>query len=161
MVAFQKEGAVMLPLIIFGVTVGAILGTRFRVLVLVPVIFFAAVTIIAAGFVNGFGVGVSLVVLLVFLASVEFGYLAGCFGAGYFFGGSICAALRGCLPTESPLPYSRPLSSCLRYFMNSAAAATPNKWWRLPTLCHRPWIDYSRNHREQLPLSAGHKIPVQ
>ena len=75
----------MLPLIIFGVTVGAILGTRFRVLVLVPVNLFAAVTIIAAGFVNGFGVGVSLVVLLVFLASVEFGYLAGCFGAGYFF----------------------------------------------------------------------------
>jgi hypothetical protein len=73
----------MLPLGIFGVTVGAILGTRFRVLVLVPVIFFAAATIIAAGFVNGFGVGTSLVALLVVLASVEMGYLAGCFGAGY------------------------------------------------------------------------------
>jgi hypothetical protein len=73
----------MLPLGIFGVTVGAILGTRFRVLVLVPVIFFAAATIIAIGFVNGFGVGTSLVALSVILASIEFGYLAGCFGAGY------------------------------------------------------------------------------
>lgn len=73
----------MLPLSIFGVTVGAILGTRFRVLVLVPVIFFAAATTIAAGFVNGFGVGTSSVALLVVLASVELGYLAGCFGAGY------------------------------------------------------------------------------
>jgi hypothetical protein len=73
----------MLALTIFGVTAGAIVGTRFRVLVLVPVIFFAAATIIAAGFVNGFGVRTSLVALLVVLASVEFGYLAGCFGAGY------------------------------------------------------------------------------
>jgi hypothetical protein len=81
--AFQKEGALILPLSVFGVTVGAILGTRFRVLVLVPVIFFAAATIIAAGFVKGFGVRTSLVTLLVVLASVEFGYLAGCFGAGY------------------------------------------------------------------------------
>jgi hypothetical protein len=46
----------MLALTIFGVTAAAIVGTRFRVLVLVPVIFFAAATIIAAGFVNGFGV---------------------------------------------------------------------------------------------------------
>jgi hypothetical protein len=74
---------VILPLSIFGVTVGATLGTRFRVLVLVPVIFFAAATIIAVGFVNGFGVGTSLLALLVISASIEFGYLAGCFGAGY------------------------------------------------------------------------------
>jgi hypothetical protein len=74
---------VILPLCIFGVTVGAILGTRYRVLVLVPVLFFAAATVIAVGFVNGFGVGTSLVALLVTLASIEFGYLAGCFGAGY------------------------------------------------------------------------------
>ncbi len=73
----------MLLLAVFGVTVGAILGTRFRVFVLVPVIFFAVVTIIAAGFVNGFGFGASLVALLVVLASVELGYLVGCFGAGY------------------------------------------------------------------------------
>ena len=73
----------MLPLGIFGVIVGAILGARFRVLVLAPVIFFAAATIIAAGFVSGFGVGPSLVALLVILASIEFGYLAGRFGAGY------------------------------------------------------------------------------
>jgi H+/Cl- antiporter ClcA len=73
----------MLPLSIFGVTVGTILGTRFRVLVLVPVIFCAAAAIIAIGFINGFGVGTSLVALLVILASIEFGYLAGCFGAGY------------------------------------------------------------------------------
>jgi hypothetical protein len=65
----------MLPISIFGVTVGAILGARFRVLVLAPVIFFAAATIIAAAFVNGFGVGTSLVALLVILASIEFGYL--------------------------------------------------------------------------------------
>jgi hypothetical protein len=73
----------MLPLSIFGVIVGAILGARFRVLVLAPVIFFAAATIIAAGFVNGFGADTSLIALLVILTSIEFGYLAGCFGAGY------------------------------------------------------------------------------
>ena len=57
----------MLPLGIFGVTVGATLGTRFRVLVLVPVIFFAAATIVVIGFVNGFGVSMFLVALLVML----------------------------------------------------------------------------------------------
>jgi hypothetical protein len=73
----------MLLLSIFGLTVGAILGTRFRVLVLVPVIFFVAVTIVVAGFVNGFSVRTFLVALLVMLASLQFGYLAGCFGAAY------------------------------------------------------------------------------
>ena len=73
----------MLLLSIFGLIVGVILGTRFRVLVLVPVIFFAATTIIAASVVKGFGVGMTLVALLTLLASVEFGYLAGCLGAGY------------------------------------------------------------------------------
>ena len=75
----------MLLLSIFGLIVGVILGTRFRVLVLVPVIFFAATTIIAASVAKGFGVGMTLVALLTLLASVEFGYLAGCLGAGYLF----------------------------------------------------------------------------
>ena len=65
----------MLLLSIFGLIVGVILGTRFRVLILVPVIFLAATTIIAASVAKGFGVGMTLVALLTLLASVEFGYL--------------------------------------------------------------------------------------
>jgi hypothetical protein len=79
----EKEGALILLLSIFGVTAGTILGTYFRVLVLVPVIFFAAAIIVAAGFVNGFSVSTFLVALFVMQASLEFGYLAGCFGAAY------------------------------------------------------------------------------
>jgi hypothetical protein len=49
----EKEGARMVLLIIFGVTIGAILGTRFRVFVVVPAIFFAAAIVAAIGYVNG------------------------------------------------------------------------------------------------------------
>jgi hypothetical protein len=64
----------MLHLSIFGVTAGTILGTHFRVLVLVPVLFFAAAIIVAVGFVNGFSVSTFLVALFVMQASLEFGY---------------------------------------------------------------------------------------
>ena len=50
---------------------------------LVPVIFVAAATIIVAGFMNSFSVSTFLVALLIVLTSLEFGYLAGCFGAAY------------------------------------------------------------------------------
>ena len=138
----------MLTLGIFGVIVGAILGARFRVLVLAPVIFFAAATIIAAGFVSGFGVGLSLVALLVILTSLEFGYLAGtALERPIFSAESNCDTLPGCLLTESPSQCLQWPSFSLLYFMNSTAATTPSERWRRPTFRYRLLVATLRRER--------------
>ena len=76
----------MVLLIIFGVTIGAILGTRFRVFVVVPAIFFAAAIVVAIGYVNGLSGRTLWLALLAMLVSLELGYLVGCFGAAYLVG---------------------------------------------------------------------------
>lgn len=76
----------MVLLIIFGVTIGAILGTRFRVFVVVPAIFFAAAIVVAIGYVNGLSGRTLSLALLAMLVSLELGYLVGCFGAAYLVG---------------------------------------------------------------------------
>jgi hypothetical protein len=120
----------MVLLIIFGVTIGAILGTRFRVFVVVPAIFFAAAIVVAIGYVNGLSGRTLSLALLAMLVSLELGYLVGCLGRPIL----SAQTNRGALPCTHSQCLQR-ASFSLLYFMNTTAVTTPDQGWRHLTLC--------------------------
>lgn len=69
----------MLALIILAFLVGAVLGMRFRVLILVPVITLAVGAIVGAGVVSGSAYGDMLLTATIAAMSLQFGYLGGAF----------------------------------------------------------------------------------
>jgi hypothetical protein len=68
-----------LGLAIFGALVGVALGLRFKVLILVPAIGFAAVFALVVGLANGDTFGSILLAIVIVGIAIQFGYLAGIF----------------------------------------------------------------------------------
>jgi hypothetical protein len=73
-----------LAMAIFGATVGAFLGSQFKMFVLGPATFFALSVTVAAGFARGLGLHEIALVVLAILASLQFGYIAGGVAALFF-----------------------------------------------------------------------------
>ena len=69
-------------IMISGLAAGAILGSRFRVLVLVPAILFGAATTVAIGVASGINLPAVALAVLAVLASLQCGYIGG-FAAAY------------------------------------------------------------------------------
>ena len=70
-------------IVISGFVAGAILGSLFRVFVLVPAMFFATVGTAAVSFANGVNLLTSVLAVLAVLASLQCGYVGGLVAA-YF-----------------------------------------------------------------------------
>jgi hypothetical protein len=70
-------------IVISGFMAGAILGSRFRVFVLVPAMLFATVGTAAVSFANGVSLLTSVLAVLAVLASLQCGYVGGLVAA-YF-----------------------------------------------------------------------------
>jgi hypothetical protein len=70
-------------IVISGFVAGAILGSYFRVFVLVPAMLFATVGAVAVSFANGVNLITSFLAVLVILASLQCGYVGGVVAA-YF-----------------------------------------------------------------------------
>ena len=70
-------------IVISGFVAGAILGSRFRVFVLVPAMFFATVGTAVVSFANGVNLSTSVLAVLAVLASLQCGYVGGLVAA-YF-----------------------------------------------------------------------------
>jgi hypothetical protein len=62
---------------ISGTLVGALLGLRFRVMIIVPAIFIAAAIVTASGTARGDGAAAIAVAVIVVAASLQVGYFAG------------------------------------------------------------------------------------
>ncbi len=67
----------MLILMAIGILVGAVLGLRFKVLVLVPVICVAIPIVLAAGIAHGDGVWRLALAMVVIATSLQVGYILG------------------------------------------------------------------------------------
>jgi hypothetical protein len=65
----------MLMLLVF--LIGAVLGMRFRVLVLVPAIGFASIVVLAACFVGGESLSVTMATTILTASGLQIGYLGG------------------------------------------------------------------------------------
>lgn len=74
----------MLAILIFGISAGAILGSRFTIFVFVPVIIFASGAAVIGGIVSSYDARVIAFAELTVLASLQFGYIAGGILAEYF-----------------------------------------------------------------------------
>jgi hypothetical protein len=64
-------------IVISGFVAGAILGSRFRVFVLVPAMLFATASTAAGSFANGANLLTSVLAVLAVLASLQCGYVGG------------------------------------------------------------------------------------
>jgi len=64
-------------IVISGFVAGAILGSYFRVFVLVPAMLFATVGAVAVSFANGVNLITSFLAVLMILASLQCGYVGG------------------------------------------------------------------------------------
>jgi hypothetical protein len=67
----------ILAIVIVGFVVGTILSLRFRALVLLPALLFAAITTVAICFANRTGAGIVVLAVLAVMGSLQCGYLAG------------------------------------------------------------------------------------
>jgi hypothetical protein len=70
-------------IVIFGFVTGAILGSRFRVFVLVPAILLAIISSVAVSLANGVNLLTSFLAMFAVLASLQSGYVGGVVAA-YF-----------------------------------------------------------------------------
>jgi hypothetical protein len=74
---FSKSGVIMMVLIIAGALLGAVLGLRFTLFALVPVMFGALVLVVANAIVSGVGfVQLTFTMIMIALA-IQFGYVVG------------------------------------------------------------------------------------
>ena len=67
----------MVMLLIFTMLIGAVLGMRFKVLVLVPATALVVLLIAAAGIAHGDGAGVILLAMVLAAVGLQMGYLGG------------------------------------------------------------------------------------
>jgi hypothetical protein len=75
----------MLTILIFSAAIGAVLGTRFKVLALGPVALGALLLMIVFGIAGGWSLRNVVLVTLASLAVLEFAYFAACFVSGFTF----------------------------------------------------------------------------
>lgn len=73
----------MLAIAIFGAAVGAVLGSRYKMAVLVPAMVFVSVATFAFGFGSGANPHSIALAILTILVSLQFGYVAGGVVASY------------------------------------------------------------------------------
>jgi hypothetical protein len=67
----------MLAVAVFGGALGVVLGAHFKVFVLMPAMLFASVATFALGFGSGANPHAIFLAMLVILASLQFGFVAG------------------------------------------------------------------------------------
>jgi uncharacterized membrane protein len=72
-----KEKQPMVAAIIVGAGLGALLGLRFGVFVLIPASLFAVIAVLIAGMIQGHGFWKTSVTAVVVVATVQLGYLSG------------------------------------------------------------------------------------
>ena len=73
----------MIAIVIFGVGLGAVLGSYFKIFVLGPAILFAAAATLAVDFVREVSPSTIVLAIVAILASLQFGYLAGGIATAY------------------------------------------------------------------------------
>jgi ethanolamine transporter EutH len=74
----------MLAMTVFGATVGALLGSQFKMFVLGPAILLALSVTVAAGLIRGVDLHDIALAVSAILASLQFGYIAGGVAASFF-----------------------------------------------------------------------------
>jgi hypothetical protein len=73
----------MLAIAIFGAAVGVVLGSRYKMIVLVPAMVLASVATFAVGFASGADPHSIVVAILAIVVSLQFGYVSGGVAAAY------------------------------------------------------------------------------
>jgi hypothetical protein len=93
----------MIMLALIGAVVGAVLGLRFKVLILVPAIWLGLLLIIAAGIARGGAAGSIALTCAALATALQFGYLAGTF-TRFTIAGSRATRLRWSRPAVNRPP---------------------------------------------------------